>query len=90
MPVSSLGDDQATSANCLFSFSSRFARMGPGGEVPWRRARDRGDLERLLSLLNFCLYVCFYWTFTEKKLIIIEQAAMPLIDTDDPHGGTRK
>ena len=41
----------------LFVFSlSRIARMGPGGEVPWRRARDRGGLERLLPLLNSSMF----------------------------------
>ena len=85
MPVSSLSDVQATGANCLFLFSSRFARMGPGGEVPWRRARDRGGLERLLPSAKF-QFICpiLLSASVRPGQVPFEDRGE---DTDDHHGG---
>ena len=54
LPGNSLGEFHVPCANCLFSFSGRFAGMGPGGEVPWFRcSRAEEALERLPPFAKF-------------------------------------
>ena len=73
MPGSSLCVLQVTGAICLLLFSSRFARTGPGYEIPW--CRVLGAAEAPIVSLSQSLFVYAFNQGSVLKLRLQKSAS---------------